>query len=115
MLSEYSLEGKSALITGGGRGIGRRSPWCWPRPAPTSRSLLEPWNKLNRLPMKYGPRPKLRRCAVRRIRFGQAEQAVSQATAALGKIDILVNNAGISYGAVPLIPIEKLPEGKDLR
>ena len=37
---------------------------------------------------------------------------MARATDTLGKIDILVNNAGISYGAVPLVPLQKQPEEK---
>ncbi len=113
MLSEYSLEGKSALITGGGRGIGKVIALVLAEAgadiAVASRTLDQVEQVANEI-RSLGRNSVAVQLDV--SDSAQAEQAVSQATAALGKIDILVNNAGISYGAVPLIPIERLPEEK---
>ena len=113
MLSEYSLEGKSALITGGGRGIGKAIALVL---AEAGADVAVASRTLDQVEQVADEIRSLGRNSVA-VQLdvsdsAQAEQAVSQATAALGKIDILVNNAGISYGAVPVVPIEKLPEEK---
>ena len=113
MLSEYSLEGKSALITGGGRGIGKAIALVL---AEAGADVAVASRTLNQVEQVADEIRSLGRSsvAVQLDVSDSAEvgRAVSQATAALGQIDILVNNAGISYGAVPVIPIEKLPEEK---
>ena len=113
MLSEYSLEGKSALITGGGRGIGKAIALVL---AEAGADVAVASRTLDQVEQVADEIRSLGRSSVA-VQLdvsdsAEVERAVSEATAALGKIDILVNNAGISYGAVPVIPIEKLPEEK---
>ena len=115
MLSEYSLEGKSALITGGGRGIGKAIALVLAE-AEAGADVAVASRTLDQVEQVADEIRSLGRSSVA-VQLdvsdsAEVERAVSEATTALGKIDILVNNAGISYGAVPVVPMEKLPEEK---
>lgn len=113
MLTEYSLEGKTALVTGGGRGIGKAIALVLAEAgadvAVAARTLVQVEKVADEI-RSLGRSSVALQADV--SDSAQAEQAAEQATSALGQIDILVNNAGISYGAVPIVPVKKLPEEK---
>lgn len=119
MLNEYSLEGKSALVTGGGRGIGKAIALVLAEAGADVAVASRTLDQVEQVASEV--RALGRKSAALQVDvsdLSQVERAVSQATDALGKIDILVNNAGISYGAVPLVPMQKQPDEKiagDLR
>ncbi|MEE8472908.1 MAG: SDR family NAD(P)-dependent oxidoreductase, partial [Dehalococcoidia bacterium] len=92
---DLSLEGKKAIVTGGGRGIGRAialalagkgADIALADVTPDAEGVAEEIRKLGR-----------RSIAVRTdiTQGDQVEKLVATATAELGTVDILVNNAGI--------------------
>ncbi|MDA1189333.1 MAG: SDR family oxidoreductase [Chloroflexi bacterium] len=112
MLKEFSLEGKKALITGGGRGIGRAISLVFAEAgadvAVTSRTLAQceetaaQVEKLGRWAYPF-------QCDISDSE--QVDGMVAKATEALGHIDILVNNAGqVTVGPLAPMPIEKPAE-----
>ena len=59
MVAGQDLSAHVALVTGASRGIGRRLPSRWPRPAPRSRSTIANGPRtqtLRRPPSVYGGR-----------------------------------------------------------
>lgn len=96
--SQFTLEGKSALITGGSRGIGEATAIAFAKAgadvAVTSRKLPDlervasEVTKLNRKALALA-------CHVGKIEGLQP--LVDKVVEAFGKIDILVNNAGTSF------------------
>ena len=109
--SQFNLEGKSALITGGSRGIGEATAIAFAKAgadvAVTSRKLPE-------LERVAGEVTKLGRKALALVcHVGHVEElqpVVDKVVAEFGKIDILVNNAGTSFYMPAL---EMTPEGWD--
>ncbi|OGP96740.1 MAG: hypothetical protein A2157_04520 [Deltaproteobacteria bacterium RBG_16_47_11] len=101
------LDGKIALVTGGGRGIGRAI--CLELAKKRTLVLIADINF-----------PNARKTAQRIIRAGQEAKAYridvsikkdvdkvfQQISKEFGRLDILVNNAGVSF----LTPFEKIPE-----
>ncbi len=93
----FSLEGRAALVTGGGRGLGRAMALALASAGAdvavggrTRRELDETVSQVERLG---------RRGVTLEANLAAAEQAagvVDDAVRALGRIDILVNNAGIN-------------------
>lgn len=111
MLSEYSLERKTALVTGGGRGIGKAIALVLAEAGADVAVAARTLSQVEEVAAEI--RSMGRRSAALQVDVsdsGQVDQMVSKATEALDRIDILVNNAGISYGPVPLIPLEKQPD-----
>ena len=110
MLREFSLEGQRALVTGGGRGIGKAIALVMAEAgadvavvARTREQVDQTADEVRRL----GRRSVALQCDV--SDSGQVDEAVAQATEVLGGIDILVNNAGqVAVG--PLVP---LPDAAD--
>ena len=79
----FSLEGKAAVVTGGGRGIG----------AASARRLAEAGARVALLDLEPGAGEGLRiACDV--TDEAALEAALARVAAELGGIDILVNNAG---------------------
>lgn len=115
MLPEFSLSGKTALITGGGRGIGRAIALVFAEAgadvAVTSRTAEQVG--LVAAEIEAAGRTGLALvCDV--ADSSQVDSAVDEATKRLGKIDILVNNAGaVTVG--PVVPIPDAPENVDWR
>ncbi len=111
MLSEYRLQGKSALVTGGGRGIGKAIALVLAEAGADVAVASRTLDQVEQVASEV--RALGRKSAAFQVDVSdsvQVDRAVARATDAFGKIDILVNNAGISYGAVPLIPMEKQPD-----
>ena len=111
MLSEYSLEGKAALVTGGGRGIGKAIALVLAEAGADVAVASRTLDEVEQVAAEV--RALGRKSAALQVDVSdsaQVDRAVARATDTLGKIDILVNNAGISYGAVPLVPMEKQPD-----
>jgi gluconate 5-dehydrogenase len=105
----FSLQGKSALITGGSRGLGEEM----------AEALAEAGARLYLLARRekwLDPTLERLRAAGHEVQGGlcdvsdpdQVARAVADAEQAMGKIDILVNNAGVTWGA----PAEEMPLDK---
>jgi len=97
-LKQFSLEGKTALITGGSRGIGEATAITFAKAgadvAVTSRKLPE----LERVAAeikKLGRNSLAAECHVGRM--DQLQPLVDKVQQEFAKIDILVNNAGTSF------------------
>ncbi len=98
---KYSLEGKTALVTGagrGGRGIGRGIALALAEAGVdvciTSRSTLADAEAVAEAVRELGRKGVAVQCDV--ADAASVESLFEQALAGLGKIDILVNNAGIT-------------------
>ncbi len=96
MLKEYSLEGKAAIVTGAGRGIGKgialtlaeagADVTVAARTVEQIEGTAEEIRKLGRRALAVPTDV---------IKKDQVENVVEQTVSEFGKIDILVNNAGI--------------------
>jgi len=96
--SQFNLEGKSALITGGSRGIGEATAIAFAKAgadvAVTSRKLPELERVAGEV-TKLGRKAMALACHVGRV--DQLQPVVDKVVAEFGKIDILINNAGTSF------------------
>ncbi len=106
----FSLKGKIALITGGGRGIGAFISEGLAEAGAdliiTSRKLHTLVSTAEKLKAAYGVNVMPVACDVSNEK--QIETVVDEAIVRFGKVDILVNNAGVSWGAPTLeYPLEK--------
>jgi len=107
-VSQFSLEGKVALVTGGSRGIGRATAIGFgkagadvvvaSRKQPDLEKVAEEIRALGRKALAV---------ATHVGRIEQLQPLVDKAVAEFGKIDILVNNAGTSPVYIPLMDIEE--------
>ena len=109
MLSDFNLEGKTALVTGASSGIGKEIALVL---AEAGADVAVAARRLDRIEETADEIRGLGRRAVP-IQADvsdsqQVDDMVSQATESLARIDNLVNNAGISGGG-PLVP---LPDGE---
>ncbi|MCR4875826.1 MAG: SDR family oxidoreductase [Clostridiales bacterium] len=106
--SVFGLHGKTAVITGGGRGIGQTAALGFARAGAEivilSRSLAE---ETVRLVQEAGGSAYALRCDV--TDAAQVDAAVRQIIEKSGKIDILFNNAGACYHKKAIVL-----EGEDL-
>ena len=97
-LSQFSLEGKVALVTGGSRGIGEATAVTLARAgadvAVTSRKLPD-LERVAEQVRSVGRRALAAEAHVGRI--DQLEPLVDRVVGELGRIDILVNNAGTNF------------------
>ncbi len=106
MLKEFSLEGKTALVTGGGRGIGRAIAHVFAEAgadvAVVSRTMSQVETVAKEIEA-IGRRSVALQGDV--TDHQQVEDFVARATDALGKIDIMVNNAGAWDGRALVVPL----------
>jgi len=106
-LSQFSLEGKVALVTGGSRGIGEATALAFAR---AGADVAVSSRKLADLERVAGEVRKLgRRGLAIEAHAGRMDQLATQVervTRELGRIDILVNNAGTSFNA-PAIDMDE--------
>jgi len=106
-VSQFSLEGKVALITGGSRGIGEATALGFAR---AGADVIVTSRKLPNLERVAGAVKDLGReslaVATHVGRMDQIKNLVEQAGAKFNRIDILVNNAGTSI-ASPAIDLEE--------
>jgi len=117
MLKEYNLDGKVAIVTGAGRGIGKgialtlaeagSNIVAAARTAKEINALADEVHKLGRecLPIPTDI-----------TKFDEIKNMVEKTINKFGKIDILVNNAGSNKASKPLLPLPgfKLPPGVDI-
>jgi NAD(P)-dependent dehydrogenase (short-subunit alcohol dehydrogenase family) len=102
----FNIENKVALITGGGRGLGRQiaeiyaSKGC--HIAVCSRKLEQCEETAQYLSETFGVKAKGYSCNIQNE--SDINQLVSEVIAEFGKIDILVNNSGATWGA----PLEEI-------
>ena len=106
MLEEFSLEGKTALVTGGGRGLGKAMALVFAEAggdvalvARTKAQVEEAAEEIRTMGRRAIP------IAADVTDYSQVEKFVAVATHDLGKIDILVNNAGIGLGGAAVAPM----------
>jgi meso-butanediol dehydrogenase / (S,S)-butanediol dehydrogenase / diacetyl reductase len=101
------LTGKVAIVTGGGRGIGRAIARKFATEGAavvvTARSENEVFEAMSEIQSAGGQAAAVHADLARET---DCKKIVDGARAAFGKVDILVNNAGI-YG--PVAPVEKFP------
>jgi NAD(P)-dependent dehydrogenase (short-subunit alcohol dehydrogenase family) len=104
----FSLAGRSAIVTGGGAGLGRQMAQGL---AEAGASIVLCARKLERCEQaaadlsELGVRAIAIRCDVRDQ--AEIEEVVRQTREELGSVDILVNNAGTTWGAAPEdVPLE---------
>ena len=111
MIKEFGLEGSTALVTGGGRGIGRAIALVLAEAgadvAVASRTLAQLEETAGEI-RDLGRRSVAIQADV--ADSAQVDEMVARATEALGRIDILVNNAGIGKGG-PVAPLPDPPPG----
>lgn len=97
MINLFDLSGKTALITGGSRGLGREMALAFADAGAdviVASRKIEACEEVAELIRAKGPRALA--LAVHAGKWAEVERLVEQAYAAFGRIDILVNNAGMS-------------------
>jgi NAD(P)-dependent dehydrogenase (short-subunit alcohol dehydrogenase family) len=106
----FTLEGKSALVTGASRGIGRAIALAYARAGADVAALSRSDAELDVLAAEIGEMGRVGvalACDVTQPE--EITSAVDRALAELGKIDVLVNNAGGPLFNAPFLEIR--PEG----
>jgi NAD(P)-dependent dehydrogenase (short-subunit alcohol dehydrogenase family) len=106
-LSQFSLEGKVALITGGSRGIGRATALAFARAgadvAVTSRKLPD----LEEVAAEVRDLGRRALAVATHVgRMDQLQPLIDRVVSELGGIDVLVNNAGTNFFA-PAIEMDE--------
>ena len=111
-LKQFSLEGKTVLVTGGGRGIGKAIALTMAQAgadvavaARTHKEIEETAKEIQGV----GRRSLAIKTDV--SNSTQVDEMVSKASESLGRVDILVNNAGVGE----LAPVAHLPTPLDRR
>jgi len=104
----FDLDGKTAIVTGGGRGIGRDMAQALAEAGANLVLCARTVETCEQAAVELAPlgvRTLGLRCDVRDPEAVQA--VVQRTTQELGRIDILVNNAGTAWGAAPEeVPLE---------
>lgn len=108
VLVQFNLQGKTALVTGGSRGLGLEIA-CGLREAGARVALLARRESFFEEALKLIPD------AVPIVGNVQDEASLEAAFARLGPVDILVNAAGVTWGQDALeVPVEKIREVLDI-
>ncbi|GIW38287.1 MAG: gluconate 5-dehydrogenase [Meiothermus sp.] len=108
VLEQFSLNGKTALVTGGSRGLGLEIA-CGLREAGAKVALLARRESFFEEALKLIPD------ALILVGNVQDEGSLEAAFARTGPIDILVNAAGVTWGQDALeVPVEKIREVLDI-
>lgn len=106
----FDLSGKTALVTGGGRGLGESMAWALAEAgaavAVASRGVDECQIVADQIRETTGQRTLARALDLSQVE--SVKQVVQEIEASLGPIDILINNSGTSWG----MPFEELPLDK---
>ncbi len=113
MLKEFTLEGKTALITGGGTGIGKGIALVFAEAgadvAIASRNMNNLKPAAEEIQKRHGRRVVTIQTDV--TDSAQADAMVAKATDELGRVDILINNAGYEViGVTVPLPGPSLPD-----
>jgi NAD(P)-dependent dehydrogenase (short-subunit alcohol dehydrogenase family) len=108
-LDLFRLDGKAAIVTGGGRGLGRSIAEALADAGASvlicSRTLEACEEVAGRI-VQRGGRAEAASCDV--TRQEDVERVIAATQAAFGTIDILVNNSGVTWGAPPEeMPLER--------
>lgn len=105
----FSLKGKTAIVTGGGRGLGQQIAEAYAEAGANvvvcSRNL-EACEEISESLKEKGVRSLALKCDVSKP--DEIQYVVDETMKEFGRIDILVNNSGISWGA----PALEMPEDK---
>jgi NAD(P)-dependent dehydrogenase (short-subunit alcohol dehydrogenase family) len=108
VLEQFNLNGKTALVTGGSRGLGLEIA-CGLREAGARVALLA------RRESFFAEALKLIPDAIPIVGNVQDEASLEAAFARVGPVDILVNAAGVTWGQDALeVPVEKIREVLDI-
>jgi NAD(P)-dependent dehydrogenase (short-subunit alcohol dehydrogenase family) len=96
--SPFSLQGKTALVTGGNRGLGKAQAWALAQAGARVAIAARDW-AANQATVAEAATEGLDLVAIHadlqdRV---QTEAMVTEAIDRLGRVDILVNNAGVCY------------------
>lgn len=107
------LDGKSALITGGGAGIGKAVVRAYLEAGARVAVLDRNAERLDVLTKEFGSQLLTSLGSVESLADNQ--RAVDKAVETFGSLDVFVGNAGVGAGNLPLakIPTEKLEEAID--
>jgi len=109
MLKEFSLEGKIAIVTGAGRGIGKGIALALAEAGADILAAARTEHEINEVAKET--KQLGRRCLPIPTDITKEEQVqrmVERAISEFGKIDILVNNAGAITAVMPLVPLPHL-------
>lgn len=107
-VSQFSIEGKVALVTGASRGIGEATALCFAKAGADVILASRKQEELDRVAaevQKFGVRALP--VATHAGRMDQIENLVARSVSEFGKIDILVNNAGTTVAQPALEFTEK--------
>lgn len=108
VLEQFNLQGKTALVTGGSRGLGLEIA-CGLREAGARVALLARRESFFEEALKLIPD------AVPIVGNVQDEASLEAAFARVGPVEILVNAAGVTWGQDALeVPVEKVREVLDI-
>jgi len=106
MLKEFSLEGKTALITGGGRGLGKAMALVFAEAGCDVALVARTRSQVEEAAQEIRDMGRQAVALVGDVtEHQQVDDFVAKATEALGKIDILVNNAGVGLGGAAVAPM----------
>ncbi|WP_342430345.1 SDR family oxidoreductase [Neobacillus sp. FSL H8-0543] len=112
----FSLKGKTAIVTGGGRGLGEQIAVAYAEAGANvvvcSRNL-DACQKISEFLKEKGVRSLALKCDVSNQE--DIQYVVDETVKEFGRIDILVNNSGVSWGAPALeMPVDKWDKVLDI-
>ena len=115
-MKEFRLEGKTALVTGGGRGIGKVLALVLAEAGADVAVAARTYSEVQAVASDIEALGR-RSVAIQAdiTDSQQAEEMVSKATEYLGRVDVLVNNAGATIGASSVVSLENLSEADSKR